>query len=320
MNNNSSDKNNLNSVSGNNSDNLSLIKDGERISKITINNSFKSIESFNFKEEIENSRKIYKLNSGNLNLKKDKKIVQNEKNLNSLGESCDLKGEVAKFIFPDTSVYLGEIENEKTNGFGVFYSSNKDVFKGIWKNDIACGIGGYKSKEFSLMGYWENNKQNSFGINFIKKSKVYYEGEFENGKKEGYGILLINNGKYEGEFHDDKISGIGSFYFKDERIYHGEWVDNKMEGSGLLKWKDGKKYEGFFKNNKKEGFGIFYSENKIYYGDWKNSKLEGSVFVNERGIFNHYEYRNGKKVKKFKIFNKKKFNEFVNIIQNEISE
>ena len=28
------------------------------------------------------------------------------------------------------------------------------------------------------MGYWENNKQNSFGIYFIKKNKTYYEGEF----------------------------------------------------------------------------------------------------------------------------------------------
>jgi hypothetical protein len=273
------------------------------------------MESFNFKDTIEDTRKIYRLNSENMNLKKDKKILQSEKIPNDgITELSYFKGDVAKFIFPDSSVYLGEIENEKTNGFGIFYSSNKDVFKGIWKNDYACGIGGYKSKEFSLMGYWENNKQTSFGINFIKKSNVYYEGEFKNGKKEGNGILLIDNGKYEGEFSDDKICGIGSFYFKDERVYHGEWANNKMEGVGLLKWKDGKKYEGEFRDNKKEGFGVFYSDNKIYYGDWRNSRLEGNVFVNEKGTFNYYEYKGGKKVKKIKFFDKKSFVKLLNRI------
>jgi hypothetical protein len=311
-------KSNKKNLSENNSDNLinnndDIIKDGESISKITIKNSFKSTESFNFNEELENSRKIFRLKSENLNLKKDKKIVQNEKSPNELSELCNLKGDIGKFIFPDGSTYLGEIEGDKTNGFGIFYSSNKDIFKGIWKNDVACGIGGYKSKEFSLMGYWENNKQNSFGIYFIKKSKTYYEGEFNNGKKEGNGILLIDNGKYEGVFKNDKINGIGSFYFKDERIYHGEWVDNKMEGIGLLKWNDGRKYEGYFKDNKKEGFGVFYSDNKIYYGNWKNSRLEGDVIINEKGNFNLYEYKNGKKIKKSIINNKEKLIFFVNI-------
>jgi hypothetical protein len=163
------------------------------------------------------------------------------------------------------------------------------------------------------MGYWENNKQNSFGIYFIKKNKTYYEGEFHYGKKEGNGILLIDNGKYEGSFKNDKINGIGSFYFKDKRIYHGEWIDNKMEGIGLLKWKDGKKYEGYFKDNKKEGFGVFYSDNKIYYGNWKNSKLEGDVIINEKGEFNLYEYKNGKKIKKKILINKEILNYFRNI-------
>lgn len=70
----------------------------------------------------------------------------------------------------------------------------------------------------------------------------YYRGDFDiDGKREGYGIALYENGYYYyGQFHEDKRSGhgimiratysdtssIGSF------IYDGEWEDDKPNGEG----------------------------------------------------------------------------------------
>lgn len=73
----------------------------------------------------------------------------------------------------------------------------------------------------------------------------YYSGDLdEDGKREGYGIAVYENGYYYyGEFHDDmregkgvlmrasysETSSIGSF------IFDGEWDDDKPNGEGVAK-------------------------------------------------------------------------------------
>ncbi len=73
----------------------------------------------------------------------------------------------------------------------------------------------------------------------------YYVGDYDtDGKREGYGIAVYENGYYYyGEYHDDKRSGhgvlmrasysdsssIGSF------IFEGEWSDDKPNGNGTAK-------------------------------------------------------------------------------------
>ena len=49
---------------------------------------------------------------------------------------------------------------------------------------------------------------------FYKKNKVYYEEEYKNGKKEGNRILLIDSGKYEGEFAKIKFVELEVFILK----------------------------------------------------------------------------------------------------------
>jgi len=200
-----------------------------------------------------------------------------------------------KILFKNGNYYIGGIVNYRANFFGVFYKTNNDIFKGFWKNEKADGFGLYKSPEYSLMGIWKNNLLNGFGINLINKKKYIYEGDFRHGKKNGFGIFFINEGKYEGEFREDKIEGIGGFHFKDGRVYNGEWLDNQMHGNGIMIWKNGKKYEGEFRNNRKNGFGIFNAENKVYIANWTDSKMHGEVIVQEKGNFNKYLFQNGRK-------------------------
>lgn len=93
-----------------------------------------------------------------------------------------------KIVFDKENFFLGEINEDKAEGFGI-YSNNmkKESFKGFWKNDKAEGIGFYKSKEFSLMGYWSGNKQIGFGINYIKKKNYILRVSLIMGKRKDLG-------------------------------------------------------------------------------------------------------------------------------------
>ena len=67
---------------------------------------------------------------------------------------------------------------------------------------------------------------------FGKRSEggEFFEGQFENGKRKGYGLYRTRD--YE---------------------YKGNWENGMMNGIGELAWFDGKKYDGNFRDNKFEG-------------------------------------------------------------------
>ena len=127
-----------------------------------------------------------------------------------------------------------------------------------------------------------------------------YEGEFLNGKKNGYGIFFNNNGdRYEGNWSNGWINGYGTYYFRDGNIYQGyflkaiktgkgkfywsdgnrydgDWLNDERTGKGKFYWSDGNRYEGEFLNGKKNGYGIYYwSNGDRYDGYWLNGKRTG---------------------------------------------
>ena len=79
-----------------------------------------------------------------------------------------------------------------------------------------------------------------------------YEGEIENGKPEGRGLVMYRNGtKYVGIFKNGVWDGKGNFYFPDGEKWVGEfkedkpwnviWYDN--QGKIVAKWGDGVKID-----------------------------------------------------------------------------
>ncbi len=108
---------------------------------------------------------------------------------------------------------------------------------------------------------------------FVDKG-VVFEGEFQKGKPNGYGIYLWNTGakhvgfyrdaakhgqgtytsaegnKYVGEFKDDKYHGQATFTFANGDKYVGEYKDNKYHGQGIFTFADGRRFEGIFENDK----------------------------------------------------------------------
>ena len=69
-----------------------------------------------------------------------------------------------------------------------------------------------------------------------KENHPKYEGDVENGKPNGLGVMIYPDGqKYVGSWKDGEEHGQGTTTFPDGRKYVGEWKDG-------LKWK-GKQYD-----------------------------------------------------------------------------
>lgn len=126
------------------------------------------------------------------------------------------------------------------------------------------------------------------GIWMIKsKYTPQYSGGMADGKKSGYGVLIMPGGdKYEGEWKNDLQNGKGTFTYANGDKYEGQWVNGNREGTGTFTWADGRIYVGAWKNDQRNGKGVYtWPSGDRYEGEFKDGKLNG------RGV---YTYANGK--------------------------
>ena len=63
----------------------------------------------------------------------------------------------------------------------------------------------------------------------IEANGDIYEGQWHEGKRNGYGVLTKRNGDhFEGHWVNDKREGQGSYYFSEKaKLFVGEWVDDQ---------------------------------------------------------------------------------------------
>ena len=132
----------------------------------------------------------------------------------------------------------------------------------------------------------------------------YYEGEFKNGKKDGFGYMDYElNGyvaEYEGEWKDDKRCGKGTYkrysmgggashIYK----YEGEWLNDLEHGQGKQTSSDEhgihlstitEVYTGGFKEGKRHGHGVivkdgydgnFAKGTETFEGEFEEGRLVG---------------------------------------------
>ena len=87
--------------------------------------------------------------------------------------------------------------------------------------------------------------RNGTGTSYERNGQVTYDGEWKNGKREGFGISGPPGGEfseYEGEWKDDNAHGTGKSFFPKFRpgteeqfvAYEGQWRDNPGVGPGHL--------------------------------------------------------------------------------------
>ena len=219
------------------------------------------------------------------------------------------------YIKKNVFKFIGYFIQDYVNGFGKLTDSNGDIYIGYWQNSQANGVGEYTRKKIiSYRGWWKNDKQDKFGIE--KWPKLDFIGDYVNGVKEGYGIMNIKYGLYEGEMKGGNFNGIGKFIFNDKRKYEGEFTNNKMEGYGILYLPNNKIFVGQFKDDLQNGFGVFYKNKKIYIGFWQNSLLEGEVIIVEGNKIKKQIWDEGRVCKNlsnnYNIFFEKYINDIIN--------
>ncbi|KAL8196139.1 hypothetical protein R6Q57_025139 [Mikania cordata] len=125
----------------------------------------------------------------------------------------------------------------------------------------------------------------------------------------GFLVKVYSNGDvYEGEFYKGKCSGSGVYYYYMNGRYEGDWVDQKYDGYGVETWAKGSRYRGQYRQGLRHGFGVYrFYIGDMYAGEWIKGQChghgvhtceDGSKYFGEfkGGVkhgLGHYHFRNG---------------------------
>lgn len=198
-------------------------------------------------------------------------------------------------------IYHGETENEVPSGYGVWTQSNTHTkYVGFWARGKMDGKGTLTVNNKCYQGEFRNGRYNGFGILHCGDS-VVYQGTWKNGVREGKGEMTDSIGrKIIGIWNADTLR---SGERRDtDGVYRG-MMDHcgRAEGHGTFHAQKGDYYEGLWKKDKRSGFGFSVSpKQQIRAGEWKNDRYLGEriMYTSERiyGIdISKYQHEYGRK-------------------------
>ena len=123
------------------------------------------------------------------------------------------------------------------------------------------------------------NKPHGKGIIYYKSddsnNRVSYDGDWVNGKRDGYGTITWKDGdKYVGNWKDDKENGYGTYYYSDGDKYVGNWKDGEENGYGTYYYDNGDRREGYWVAGNENGrFTYYWADGTFEYEKWVNGEL-----------------------------------------------
>ena len=131
---------------------------------------------------------------------------------------------------------------------------------------------------------------------FFRESGDYYHGNWNSeGKFDGKGSLVKNDGsKLEGIWNDGELEW-GRIYYKDGSHYQGQVHAYLPHGSGELNTKDTKVIKGNFEKGELT-FGTIQYENTLYQGEVLNGVPHGKGEYNDTHYSYSGEWARGKRV------------------------
>ena len=154
----------------------------------------------------------------------------------------------------DANTYIGTLNKGLFDGFGTLSSlDNKYLYTGEWKDGLKHGKGQLITEKIKYSGKFENDVfSGNKGVLCDQKGNIY-EGDFVNGKFEGYGHYKMSNGdNYIGQFKNGYFEGKGQLTDKKGNVFNGNFVRGQKDGFGLIVKSNGETIEGKYKN------GIFF--------------------------------------------------------------
>ena len=175
--------------------------------------------------------------------------------------------------------FEGEYLNGKSNGKGKFYQVFGILrFEGEYLNNkqwIGTGYDDYGQIKYKL-----KNEINGKGKEYYwYNGKLFFEGDYLNGRKNGKGKEYYNNGKikFEGEYFNN-LKWTGKVY----DLLNNNIVYELKDGKGFLKEYDDYykfRYEGEYLNGLLNGkvkkYWYYYGDILIYEGEYLNGVRNG---------------------------------------------
>ena len=165
--------------------------------------------------------------------------------------------------------------------------SNLSGFGEISYQNGAKYVGGLMTGEENGLGYKENPNGNKyFGENlkgfrsgigiYIGGIDLRFEGFFCSGKQNGFGVLNTSDFRYEGNFENGNLQGLGEIRYKNGDSYEGEFLNSELTGYGKFISSDGNTYIGYLKNGAKHGKGKFIDNSGVTFeGEWVENQRHG---------------------------------------------
>uniref|UniRef100_A0A8C1I0L7 Alsin Rho guanine nucleotide exchange factor ALS2 n=1 Tax=Cyprinus carpio carpio TaxID=630221 RepID=A0A8C1I0L7_CYPCA len=148
------------------------------------------------------------------------------------------------FRYASGEIYEGSFLDNMRHGHGMLRSgklnsTSPSVFIGQWQNDKKSGYGVFDdiTRGEKYMGMWLDDQRQGNGV-VVTQFGLYYEGAFNNNKMMGTGVLLSEDDTtFEGEFSEDwTLNGKGVLTMPNgdyiEGSFNGVWGTGlKMSGS-----------------------------------------------------------------------------------------
>lgn len=195
-----------------------------------------------------------------------------------------MNGAVKKYN-ADASIYCdGVYKDDSFISGSIFYENGNIMYKGGWNGSYhGNGILYWDNSKKRYDGEWKNGKRDGYGSSYREDGTLEYIGYWKEDLYEtNYGELYNEDGKtiyYKGGYSSGQKSGDGTSYRLDgEKEYEGSWKSGRWNGKGIWYWENGKVYyEGDFIDGQPEGKGVSYQSNgKIRYkGSWSKGEYSG---------------------------------------------
>ena len=131
---------------------------------------------------------------------------------------------------------LKPVDNDKDLSWVIQKNKSGKYIGQINKNRKKEGRGLLEINDTNIIGYFEADLGNGKAVVYDKgfKNKLF-EGNYVDGKREGYGVIYYNNGdRYEGNFSNNVKNGEGTYYYKSGTSWTGHFDDDKMNGEGIF--------------------------------------------------------------------------------------
>ncbi|CAL0315503.1 unnamed protein product [Lupinus luteus] len=171
---------------------------------------------------------------------------------------------------------------------GVEFYSNGDFYEGEFHRGKCSGSGVYHySVSGRYEGDWVDGKYDGYGIESWARGSRY-KGQYRQGLRHGYGVYRFYTGdSYAGEWLNGQSHGFGVQNCSDASCYVGEFNFGVKHGLGCYHFRNGDRYAGEYFGDKIHGFGVYHFANgHRYEGAWHEGRKQG---------YGVYIFRNGER-------------------------